>query len=166
MALKEEFEFLAFKCCYCFHFNAARKQRPLAPPPPSLSNANSTTSLNEVSRCEFRGIRETLLGFSELSEKKLHAVCADPASRGKRFDCVAIFPANSPVPSGPSAKDSDQETDIETQKPAETSFVPGSPKGVRPSPEGDENSPEEPPEQQQQQQQQLPPVRICLLCSP
>ncbi|XP_003742381.1 endoplasmic reticulum junction formation protein lunapark-B [Galendromus occidentalis] len=50
MALKEEFEFLAFKCCYCFHFNGARKQRPLAPAPPSLSNANSTTSLNDASR--------------------------------------------------------------------------------------------------------------------
>ncbi|OQR70710.1 protein lunapark-B-like, partial [Tropilaelaps mercedesae] len=50
MALREEFEFLAFQCCYCFHFNPARKQRPLAPPPLSLSAANSTTSLNDISR--------------------------------------------------------------------------------------------------------------------
>lgn len=55
MALREEFEFLAFQCCYCFHFNPARKQRPSPPPPPpapSLSAANSTTSLNEISRCK------------------------------------------------------------------------------------------------------------------
>ncbi|XP_023221584.1 endoplasmic reticulum junction formation protein lunapark-A-like isoform X1 [Centruroides sculpturatus] len=31
MALKEEFEYLAFRCCYCFHWNPARKQRPIAP---------------------------------------------------------------------------------------------------------------------------------------
>jgi hypothetical protein len=31
MALKEEFEFLAFRCCYCMAFNPARKQKPMAP---------------------------------------------------------------------------------------------------------------------------------------
>ncbi|XP_059142166.1 endoplasmic reticulum junction formation protein lunapark-B-like [Physella acuta] len=31
MALKEEFEYLTFRCCYCYHVNPARKQRPLAP---------------------------------------------------------------------------------------------------------------------------------------
>ncbi|GFR99573.1 protein lunapark-like [Elysia marginata] len=31
MALKEEFEYLAFRCCYCYHLNPARKQRPMAP---------------------------------------------------------------------------------------------------------------------------------------
>lgn len=31
MALMEEFEFTAFKCCYCGQFNPARKKRPNAP---------------------------------------------------------------------------------------------------------------------------------------
>ncbi|KAK3930567.1 Endoplasmic reticulum junction formation protein lunapark-B [Frankliniella fusca] len=31
MALKEEFEYLSFRCCYCHYFNPARKQRPQAP---------------------------------------------------------------------------------------------------------------------------------------
>ncbi|CAH3140276.1 unnamed protein product [Porites lobata] len=31
MALKDEFEFTAFRCCYCYHLNPARKQRPTAP---------------------------------------------------------------------------------------------------------------------------------------
>lgn len=31
MALKEEFEYFAFRCCYCYHFNPARKLRPAAP---------------------------------------------------------------------------------------------------------------------------------------
>ncbi|XP_035209978.1 endoplasmic reticulum junction formation protein lunapark-A-like isoform X4 [Stegodyphus dumicola] len=34
MALKEEFEFIAFRCCYCFHWNPPRNQQP---PPPRLS---------------------------------------------------------------------------------------------------------------------------------
>lgn len=35
MALKEEFEFITFKCCYCFYINPARKARPFAPRLPS-----------------------------------------------------------------------------------------------------------------------------------
>lgn len=31
MALKEEFEYIAFRCCYCYNMNPARKQRPDAP---------------------------------------------------------------------------------------------------------------------------------------
>ncbi|EEB10329.1 conserved hypothetical protein [Pediculus humanus corporis] len=31
MALKEEFEYIGFKCCYCFFYNPARKLRPEAP---------------------------------------------------------------------------------------------------------------------------------------
>ncbi|CAL1283474.1 unnamed protein product [Larinioides sclopetarius] len=34
MALKEEFEYVAFRCCYCFHFNPPRSQQP---PPPRLT---------------------------------------------------------------------------------------------------------------------------------
>jgi len=31
MALKDEFEYLHFRCCYCYFLNPARKQRPFAP---------------------------------------------------------------------------------------------------------------------------------------
>lgn len=31
MALKEEFEFIAFRCCYCYQLNPAKKHRPTAP---------------------------------------------------------------------------------------------------------------------------------------
>ncbi|PFX11338.1 Protein lunapark, partial [Stylophora pistillata] len=31
MALKEEFEYTAFRCCYCYHLNPAKKHRPTAP---------------------------------------------------------------------------------------------------------------------------------------
>uniref|UniRef100_A0A1B6HP89 Endoplasmic reticulum junction formation protein lunapark n=1 Tax=Homalodisca liturata TaxID=320908 RepID=A0A1B6HP89_9HEMI len=31
MALKEEFQFISYSCCYCLEFNASRTKRPLAP---------------------------------------------------------------------------------------------------------------------------------------
>ncbi|KAF2895732.1 hypothetical protein ILUMI_10436 [Ignelater luminosus] len=31
MALHEEFEYISFRCCYCYAFNPARKKRPVAP---------------------------------------------------------------------------------------------------------------------------------------
>lgn len=37
MALKEEFEYLAFRCAYCYFLNPARKTRPQAPRLPEFS---------------------------------------------------------------------------------------------------------------------------------
>lgn len=31
MAVREEFDYISFRCCYCYHFNPARKKRPIAP---------------------------------------------------------------------------------------------------------------------------------------
>lgn len=31
MAVREEFEYISFRCCYCYHLNPARKKRPTAP---------------------------------------------------------------------------------------------------------------------------------------
>lgn len=45
MALKEEFEYIAYRCCYCFYWNPARKQRPTAPKlAPGIQRQDSTSS--------------------------------------------------------------------------------------------------------------------------
>lgn len=31
MAVREEFEYISFRCCYCYYLNPARKKRPTAP---------------------------------------------------------------------------------------------------------------------------------------
>jgi len=31
MAMREEFEYLSFRCCYCYHLNNSKKQKPRAP---------------------------------------------------------------------------------------------------------------------------------------
>merc|ERR1719186_357647 len=51
MALREEFEFVAYRCCYCYYWNPARKQRPVAPKladQPSLT-ASAISSGSNVS---------------------------------------------------------------------------------------------------------------------
>jgi len=43
MALREEFEYVAYRCCYCHYWNPARKQRPVAPKLPDQSQLTSAT---------------------------------------------------------------------------------------------------------------------------
>ncbi|XP_076453207.1 endoplasmic reticulum junction formation protein lunapark-like [Babylonia areolata] len=64
MALPEEFEYLSFRCCYCYNMNQARKMRPFAPrlefpevPPQAAKSpaaASGTTSGSKVSAAEDR----------------------------------------------------------------------------------------------------------------
>ncbi|XP_068052039.1 endoplasmic reticulum junction formation protein lunapark isoform X2 [Anomalospiza imberbis] len=44
MALKEEFEYIAFRCAYCFFLNPARKTRPQAPRLPDFSFEKKQTT--------------------------------------------------------------------------------------------------------------------------
>jgi len=43
MALREEFEYVAYRCCYCYYWNPARKQRPVAPRLPDQTSLTSAT---------------------------------------------------------------------------------------------------------------------------
>ncbi|XP_046848482.1 endoplasmic reticulum junction formation protein lunapark-like [Xenia sp. Carnegie-2017] len=51
MALKEDFLYTTFRCCYCYHLNEAKKKRPFAPPieglsTPPVKSRFSRTSIN------------------------------------------------------------------------------------------------------------------------
>ncbi|GFT48003.1 endoplasmic reticulum junction formation protein lunapark-A [Nephila pilipes] len=54
MALKEEFDYVAFRCCYCFQFNPPRNQQPPPPrltlpaPPPSSPPAITDAASSEA----------------------------------------------------------------------------------------------------------------------
>lgn len=52
MALKEEFEYIGFRCCYCFYWNAARKQRPQAPRLPSTTGRSELPEHTSASELE------------------------------------------------------------------------------------------------------------------
>ncbi|XP_006878872.1 PREDICTED: protein lunapark [Elephantulus edwardii] len=49
MALKEEFEYIAFRCAYCFFLNPARKTRPQAPRLPEFSFEKRQTIESSIS---------------------------------------------------------------------------------------------------------------------
>jgi len=44
MALREEFEYVAYRCCYCYYWNPARKQRPVAPRLPDAATASASAA--------------------------------------------------------------------------------------------------------------------------
>uniref|UniRef100_A0A8C6ZUC1 Endoplasmic reticulum junction formation protein lunapark n=1 Tax=Nothoprocta perdicaria TaxID=30464 RepID=A0A8C6ZUC1_NOTPE len=67
MALKEEFEYVAFRCAYCFFLNPARKTRPQAPRLPDFSfEKKSPTELQ--SKTESLNIGERKLQEREQTE--------------------------------------------------------------------------------------------------
>lgn len=47
MALKEEFDYLSFRCCYCLNFNPGRKKRPAAPKLEGTSTTIRSSDLSE-----------------------------------------------------------------------------------------------------------------------
>lgn len=76
MALKEEFEYVAFRCAYCYFLNPARKTRPQAPRLPEVtgelkmsSEAPSTSSTAEDSSVSGTMVRERA-DISEITDVK------------------------------------------------------------------------------------------------
>ena len=47
MVLRDEFEYITFRCAYCYHLNPARKRKPSLLPPSSPSSGPPTTQLTE-----------------------------------------------------------------------------------------------------------------------
>uniref|UniRef100_A0A6J0UL87 Endoplasmic reticulum junction formation protein lunapark n=1 Tax=Pogona vitticeps TaxID=103695 RepID=A0A6J0UL87_9SAUR len=64
MALKEEFEYIAFRCAYCFFLNPARKTRPQAPRLPDFSAEKKLPA-------ETEGTTESLRLEEKLQEKQI-----------------------------------------------------------------------------------------------
>ncbi|KAM9189432.1 endoplasmic reticulum junction formation protein lunapark isoform 3-T3 [Mergus octosetaceus] len=68
MALKEEFEYIAFRCAYCFFLNPARKTRPQAPRLPDFSfEKKQPTELQ--SETEHKQSRERKLQENQQTEE-------------------------------------------------------------------------------------------------
>ncbi|XP_069687633.1 endoplasmic reticulum junction formation protein lunapark-B isoform X2 [Periplaneta americana] len=65
MALKEEFEYFAFRCCYCFYWNPARKQRPQAPRLPSATSRSSALLPGHTSASELESASDSEESGSE-----------------------------------------------------------------------------------------------------
>lgn len=82
MALMEDFEYTTFRCCYCYHLNEARKQRPSAPPLASFSTTTSSrqnsdaTAVNEKYEHSTKPVTTSKL-VQDSSGKKNSENCSD-----------------------------------------------------------------------------------------
>lgn len=56
MAVREEFEYISFRCCYCYHLNPARKKRPAAP---KLEIDSKTSRIKQFSSSDSDKISES-----------------------------------------------------------------------------------------------------------
>lgn len=80
MALKEEFEFLAFRCAYCYFLNPARRTRPQAPRLPEFSYerrlraeecpAVSSTSREDTPNADGDELEEETISDKEVSDSE------------------------------------------------------------------------------------------------
>jgi len=78
MALKEEFEYIAYRCCYCYYWNPARKQRPVAPklqqlPVHSLSSTDSSSEEEDS-----KSVSKTSPNLRSISNKLPKETLANP----------------------------------------------------------------------------------------
>jgi len=95
MALREEFEYIAFRCCYCYYWNPARKQRPVAPrltpaaerPLPATNSSDSSGS--DVSAPNsVPGSRRGSVGSIQKLENKESPVDEEKVSEKGDFEMI------------------------------------------------------------------------------
>jgi len=83
MALREEFEFIAYRCCYCHYWNPARKQKPTAPrlEPSALRPQISTESSSEDEESESRAKESESASETKETSKDIEKPVEKPAEK-------------------------------------------------------------------------------------
>ncbi|GLH00058.1 uncharacterized protein GBIM_06523 [Gryllus bimaculatus] len=123
MALKEEFEYLAFRCCYCFHWNPARKQRLQAPRLDALPSSGNTTTSSSPAESNTEEEEDSspkhktpvpLDGNEKENKSELHERKASSSSSD------GIIPANAESAESPSST----EAEFESLVPDSTATIP------------------------------------------
>ncbi|KAG9477356.1 hypothetical protein GDO78_002643 [Eleutherodactylus coqui] len=113
MALREEFEYVAFRCAYCFFLNPARKTRPQAP---RLQEFN----LERMPRSDSQIATSTLQAATEELENQTSS-SSDQSEAGETPDAeevVAVEEKNTEELSDDAVKEADQALPEETVPPA------------------------------------------------
>merc|ERR1719410_417838 len=86
MALREEFEYIAYRCCYCHYWNPARKQKPTAPKlePSALRPQISTESSSEDEESESPAKEFEIASDSKESSKDIEKPAKQPEDSVKK----------------------------------------------------------------------------------
>lgn len=127
MALRDEFEYIAYRCCYCYYWNPARKQRPVAPrlPDPTtaaaMSSAVSSSDSSDQSGPESanQSRRNSVSGSANQSRRNSVSgpVESGPASQSRRSSVsVVTTAAEQPVTIGGDEEDAPKENIVEDSK--------------------------------------------------
>jgi len=123
MALREEFEYIAFRCCYCYYWNPARKQRPVAPrlavaaekPAPSSESSGSDVSApNSVP-----GSRRASVSKTEIKNEEVRAIGDSASQVSVKDECSEDSEEKTSVTAEPEQAEKKSE-DVTTEQPEET----------------------------------------------
>ncbi|XP_075840966.1 endoplasmic reticulum junction formation protein lunapark isoform X1 [Microtus pennsylvanicus] len=114
MALKEEFEYIAFRCAYCFFLNPARKTRPQAPRLPEFSFekrqvVESSSSAGPMSS------ESAPSPQSQRSEESLEEQDVSDNSTEQRDENLPVAEQTSPVSEDTSGSEEAEEQQEETE---------------------------------------------------
>ncbi|KAK7810535.1 hypothetical protein U0070_006922 [Myodes glareolus] len=114
MALKEEFEYIAFRCAYCFFLNPARKTRPQAPRLPEFSfeKRQAVEGSSSAGPVSSESVPSTQSQFSEESLEEQDVL---DNSAEQRDEKIPVAEQTSPVSDEASGSEGAEEQQEETE---------------------------------------------------
>jgi hypothetical protein len=103
MALKEEFQYIAYRCCYCFYWNPARKQKPVAPklqpPPVNTQSSTDSSSSEEDNAANLPNPSQNQLDTKENLPKRSENVPPEVSELHEKLDTSSTEQDDAPLPS-------------------------------------------------------------------
>lgn len=113
MALKEEFEYIAFRCAYCYFLNPARKTRPQAPRLPELNTEPKMPVAEAPSSSSATSEQQQLdSGKPKLADVLPGTDALEPGTMTTSEPGSASDSKSTPEPHDPPCEKSDDEQDI------------------------------------------------------
>uniref|UniRef100_A0A1A8BPD8 Endoplasmic reticulum junction formation protein lunapark n=1 Tax=Nothobranchius kadleci TaxID=1051664 RepID=A0A1A8BPD8_NOTKA len=112
MALKEEFEYIAFRCAYCYSLNPARKTRPQAPRLPEVTSEAKMASDTPLPSSAVEDKNQLAPEKANLADVPVGEDAQEPGTETSTEPGSATDDQNTPESQDLSAEKSDEEQDV------------------------------------------------------
>ncbi|XP_037345438.2 endoplasmic reticulum junction formation protein lunapark-A isoform X2 [Pungitius pungitius] len=113
MALKEEFEYVAFRCAYCYFLNPARKTRPQAPRlPEAAGELKASLEAPVASSATDLEVDQSLLGQTKPADVSAETDTQEPGTPTSTEPGSASDSQSTPESQDPHSEKSDAEQDV------------------------------------------------------
>ncbi|KAL6100835.1 lnpk [Pungitius sinensis] len=113
MALKEEFEYVAFRCAYCYFLNPARKTRPQAPRlPEAAGELKASPEAPVASSATDTEVDQSLLGQTKPADVSAETDTQEPGTPTSTEPGSASDSQSTPESQDPPSEKSDAEQDV------------------------------------------------------